>query len=275
MRGTRILRYIGNRIEPERELFGNEQEIHSRIVYPVIDIKALKESVDLLTGGYGLSGLGGVYVKPHTNDLMYSYLTSMSTWNVGVDFGYDFLKPKPKPVEVDFEVNLVEPLVGWKSWNYSNEIGLHSQFDCVWTPAQAIEAYCTCKCTKIPAEHHSCGFYAVDDVEDIQSDGAEYEITGQVYGWGRYIRGENGWRSQFAYPKSFHLRANQAQHIHGLERYGVPIYIDQPLQIYFPEENGYEHRQDDTNGNIGTIEDSGTTESQNDSADYETGESDG
>jgi hypothetical protein len=79
-------------------------------------------------------------------------------------------------------------------------------------------------------------------------------VLGEVYGWGRYIRGDIGWRAQYAYPKCFYLKANQMNHVDFLRTFHVPIYIEQPIKIYNPEEDGYEHRNDEAHGYFGAGE---------------------
>jgi hypothetical protein len=75
-------------------------------------------------------------------------------------------------------------------------------------------------------------------------------VLGEVYGWGRYIRGDEGWRSQYQYPKAFHLPVDAApEMLEGLKKYHVPIYVEQPQLLYNPAEEGYEDadRDDETN----------------------------
>lgn len=75
---------------------------------------------------------------------------------------------------------------------------------------------------------------------------------GEVYGWGRYVRGEDGWRSQFSYPKAFHLRKDQSHRVDMLKQYKVPIYLDTPLNVYDPQEEGYESRDHQASRSVGT-----------------------
>jgi hypothetical protein len=144
----------------------------------------------------------------------------------------------------------------------------------LWRPCQPLEAKCRAfgwPSTKrkhnkdlVPTEDCTCGVYAVDDVAFLPGDdyhNAFNTITGTVYGWGRYVRGENGFRCQFAYPKEFHLRSFQTHLIEPLKAFSVPILIDQQLRIYNPEEEGYtnEYRPNETDRDLGTASDSSTT----------------
>jgi hypothetical protein len=174
--------------------------------------------------------------------------------------------PAPVPVEPDFEVNMMEALVGWKAWKIRKvsiagiNLGmlLYSQHDVntPWYPDKAYEAKCQSGrgCTAVPAEKDSCGIYAAGKVESVLSYGT---IVGEVSGWGRYVRGEDGWRAQYAYPKAFHLIPGQEDLIDALKVYHVPIYVQQPLRIYDPAEEGYDgNRETETNGDSGTAEES-------------------
>ena len=144
---------------------------------------------------------------------------------------------KPNP----FEVNMMEALTGWKSWKWrEGEYLLTSPTYGTahpWCPDTAHQARCLDGCKEVPHEHHTCGVYAGDTIEQARNYGAIY---GQVYGWGRYVRGDKGWRAQFAYPKSFHLTNDQAHLVEYLRRYHCPIYVEQPMLIYNPAEDGYD-----------------------------------
>jgi hypothetical protein len=168
-----------------------------------------------------------------------------------------------EPEREQFEINLTEPLVGWRHWTWSKPamsaaVGLRSlNVTKLWKPCEAFEAKCHLGWPRntnhrkdlVPTEDCTCGIYAVDGISDLpvmhRHSGGEELITGLVYGWGRYVRGENGWRAQFAYPAEFHLRSFQTQLIEPLKEFRVPILIDEPIKIYDPSEDGYENRQDD------------------------------
>ena len=50
------------------------------------------------------------------------------------------------------------------------------------------------------------------------------------------------------------LEYDDVELIEPLKKYHVPIYIEQPALIYNPEEDGYEYRKDEANGNFGAAE---------------------
>jgi hypothetical protein len=171
-------------------------------------------------------------------------------------------KPPPPPKEVDFEMNLVEPLVGWKSWNFpaepSEESLLMSRSGFFWNPDEPTVAQCDRKCSKIPGEHHTCGIYASTEGRD--SAEGYGTVLGQVLGWGRYVRGGEGWRSQYSYPKFFLLNQEQENLVESLKKYHVPIFMEKPVEIYEPRRDGYEYWEDSPDWNLGADQESDSGE---------------
>jgi hypothetical protein len=184
------------------------------------------------------------------------YMPASNLFNLG---GAVTPEPSPAPPpEPPYEVNMMEALVGWKSWDISIAEGLKTRGH-VWPFDEPLEAICLPPrgpCYEIPNEQCTCGIYAADSKNDAK---AHNEILGLVYGWGRYVRGTDGWRAQYAYPKCFWLE-DQFECIDTLKKYHVPIYVSQPTLIYNPEEDGYEHRGEEENWNIRAIEESTAAE---------------
>jgi hypothetical protein len=165
-------------------------------------------------------------------------------------------------------VNMMEALVGWKAWAYSAAKMSIRTRGVVWPYDSPLAARCehgACKFPDLPNESCGCGIYSGD-----RDTAMEYyetgDVFGQVYGWGRYVRGDNGWRAQLAYPKCFYLKAGQANLIEGLRLYHVPIYIEQPQLIYNPEEDGYEYRREEADGDCRAFEES--TPAEDEDPDY-------
>lgn len=219
-----------------------------------------------LPQNYGKSA-GGLYV-PASN---------LHSWSGAV--GWSTIPGNPEvfpemPVEPPYEVNMVEALVGWKSWGYDEENKTLETRGHEWPKDFPITAACTefhggkevAVCGEIPNEAHSCGIYAADERVGAQEYYDDGDIIGMVYGWGRYIRGNSGWRAQLAYPKCFYLKNSQASLIEWLRLYHVPIFIEQPTLIYNPEEDGYEYRGEEADGDCRTFEESAPT--KEDDPDY-------
>jgi hypothetical protein len=186
-----------------------------------------------------------------------------------------FSDPKPKvdpPAEPEFEVDLTEALVGWKSLNFNNGF-----LNSIYTgrrlqPLKAATAACRCTSLTKPHQHPpavngTCGFYAADDIEDTNWDYQEpLTVLCEVYGWGRYVRGDAGWRSQQMYLKAIHLTECQSSMVEDLKKYQVPIHIKSEIQIYDPEEAGYEHGQEGAAWDLGAGEGAGPAEGDEEGA---------
>lgn len=251
MKGTRILRYVGNREKPESELYSTEER---RELLPA---PTLTEPTELNFGSSLLHALypefekdGDLWVRPMSMPYIPSFL-------------YGFSAPKPKPPSV-FDVNVMEALVGWKSWCLEDDGVLGSSMwpEIKWPVDEPLVAKCTSGCLDVPDEYHTCGIYAASTREQVlgYSDMNGEDFIGLVYGWGRYIRGVEGWRAQFAYPKCFYLNSGQIALIEKLKAYHVPIYVEQPQLIYNPEEDGYEYRGEEADGDSRTYTESFTAE---------------
>lgn len=193
-----------------------------------------------------------------------------------------------EPIQPDtepFEINLMEALVGWRAWELDlKKMALRSQNiffgddeKHLLRPGIPMTAYCgkmdsqyptgkpsvfdptgempTPAMHEVPAEFCTCGVYAKDTLEEV-IETSYSGVYGQVYGWGRYVRGDKGWRAQYAYPKRFYLtrdfaRAMTPETVDFLRTYRVPIFVEQPTIIYNPEEDGYEYRSNEENWNFG------------------------
>lgn len=262
-KGKRILRYVGNRPEPEKSTFGTVERY--------IDLCRVRSEADMLFGPTSFPDVhtdwdkfpnplfsnyqnnGGLYL-PEPAPQHWFTVPQLVTTSV---FAYHLKEDTERKEEPEFEVNLTEALVGWKAWHIKNR-RICSRQETIWTPCEPVEAKCHPRdfdgfkqCGKPPTEIHTCGIYAADDRAAAERHGS---VVGQVYGWGRYVRGEDGWRAQYAYPKSFHLRSWQELLIPVLAAYKVPIFIDQPLQVYDPKEEGYESGQNYEDGDLRATE---------------------
>ncbi len=86
----------------------------------------------------------------------------------------------------------------------------------------------------VPAAGCTCGVYASKSAIFLRSSGYDrYGIGGEVYLWGRVVEHENGWRGQFAYPKSLSLSADRfpvalagvQSRLETLVAYGADIFV--------------------------------------------------
>jgi hypothetical protein len=198
-------------------------------------------------------------------------------FSLGFDFSSADTEPSPPPPEPEFEVNLTEALVGWKRWLFDpRQRVLVTSHKLLWHPLQQVTAVCYGNsynflhnrrlCPKSPVESCTCGIYAVDSEDGIPDYGdGLITIDGEVYGWGRYVRGDVGWRAQFAYPKSFMLTDGQSRDealCLALMEYRVPISARKPVKIYNPEDDGYAGGQNAENWDSRTDSESGAAEGE-------------
>jgi hypothetical protein len=195
----------------------------------------------------GCTEYAGVTLPRRIDPLTDSLFSSFSNFSAMLEEA-----PRLQPPEPEFPVDLVEPLAGWKQVYFQEESGyLWSSFDALWEPLKRLTAIChrdEIKHEGVVVLNCSCGIYALDlrEAREWDHDG----ILIEVYGWGRYVRGDAGWRAQYAYPKAIHLRLHQAHLLHALRRYRVPIFVEREAVEYIPTEDGYEYRNNETDGNL-------------------------
>jgi hypothetical protein len=297
MQRKRVMRFIGNRPVPEPELFVDpidyimgpnwgEQTPKSMLLEDLREFsKTCPNPLESDFGTVDKTVVGRLYVPFPKRDAIEHFvqMTYQDLVNSLTGF-FSTIPPvkkeeKPKTDPEPFEVNLTEPLVGWRRWQWSQPSmsvapGLRSlNITKLWHPCEPMVAKCCVgmyahsrshERALTPFENCTCGFYAVDNLADAPSanESDVNIVAGLVYGWGRYVRGEDGWRSQFAYPKEFHLRSFQAHLIEPLKAFRVPILIDEPIRIYNPEDEGYtnEYRPNEADRDLGTSTESGTPE---------------
>lgn len=188
---------------------------------------------------------------------------------IGFNFGFvekPKVEPPPPPPDEPFEVNMMEALVGWRAWYVGASEICSMNSGTFWHIDQALESECLSqlhlKSKPVVHERCSCGIYAVDQRDEIPYNESPEFVIGQVYGWGRYVRGVAGWRAQFAYPKAFHLRQSQVtpEMMSTLRGYHVPIYVKTDVKFYSPEEDGYGYGETDQNGDRGAVDGAGAQE---------------
>jgi len=110
----------------------------------------------------------------------------------------------------------IVPLVGYREWSIRTEPSgrpprLLSLFHpTTWPHDQPLSAVCLRPATSpdrsahpihdgVPDESCQCGIYAFRRPEFESLNGATgRKVRGIVYGWGRYVLGTLGWRTQFA-----------------------------------------------------------------------------
>jgi hypothetical protein len=105
----------------------------------------------------------------------------------------------------------IEPIVGRRCWGLAKTndgIFLGSGHGgTIWPGREPLEAACPRAHTS-PDNSCSCGIYALAATEPwpyYSFEGPGYAVWGEVLLWGVVIKGDKGYRAQFAYPKVLNL----------------------------------------------------------------------
>ena len=126
----------------------------------------------------------------------------------------------------------IEPVLGWKGWTLTGMCRLRSpSFVTAWIPGSPLKADCgqAVPCQETPGERCRCGIYIAGSA--YKAAGYGY-ILGKVYGWGKTVVHETGWRVEHAYPSELFVPAalmDSGEVFRELGEYGVPVI---PLDDY-------------------------------------------
>jgi len=131
----------------------------------------------------------------------------------------------PAPKQPDRSPDYVHTLTAWRGWSIDDGRLAALGYDYQWKEKRARRA--TCRNEKHPAPQMKCGcgFWSFKTLDLLTQAMANYTVDVKVIGtveiWGRVIECENGFRSEYAYPKELWLLED------GLEslswEYGVPV----------------------------------------------------
>jgi hypothetical protein len=131
----------------------------------------------------------------------------------------------PAPPTLSRSPDFVHTITAWRGWGATNGMLEALGSDSRWEPKRAPKANCLYVSHAAPHMTCRCGYWSFRTFELLQAAMANYagtvDVIGQVEIWGRVIECENGFRSEFAYPKELWLLDE------GLEslswKYGVPV----------------------------------------------------
>jgi hypothetical protein len=136
-------------------------------------------------------------------------------------------------------------IVGYRSWAVSPN-GVLSGIAVAqpWAPKRALRAVCNGhdsatngqpnahlnadgSWAEAPVQACACGIYAVKK-QATESDGAN-RAFGEVYLWGRIVEHEQGYRAEYAYPKSLTVCGTDELAERVRQVYGVPVERKEPV----------------------------------------------
>lgn len=124
--------------------------------------------------------------------------------------------------------DLVGTITAWRGWKITGGKLCALGMTGVWEPKKAVKA----RCSKGPTSSHDaptkdceCGYWSFRTMDLLQSAlnpyAASVQVIGSVEVWGKVIECENGFRSEFAYPKELWLLEDGLEHLSWV--YGVPV----------------------------------------------------
>jgi hypothetical protein len=133
--------------------------------------------------------------------------------------------PDPVPLAPARSPDFVHTLTAWRGWEVSHGMLEALGSDSKWEPKRAPRANCRSGHHPAPDMHCYCGYWSFKSLDLLTAAMETYacsvDVVGQVEIWGRVIECENGWRSEFAYPKELWLLD---EGLEGLSwKYGVPV----------------------------------------------------
>lgn len=133
--------------------------------------------------------------------------------------------PEPKKPKQHRSPDYVQTMIGWRAWSSDGNILEALGSDHQWKPKKIVQAECSYHDHEAPQMSCACGYWSFKTPELMKEACFGYKgdvaVVGSVEIWGRVIECQNGYRSEYAYPKELWLLEE------GLERlswiYGVPV----------------------------------------------------
>jgi len=97
------------------------------------------------------------------------------------------------------------PILAYRLWEWGAD-GLRSLNAVPWIAGQPLVARCGVRRHEPPGAECICGVYASKSLDSLRSMRLwDCGVRGEVLLWGTVVEHQEGWRGQFAYPKSLHL----------------------------------------------------------------------
>ena len=129
-----------------------------------------------------------------------------------------------------------DPLVGWRYWQLApggRRLQSVSLRRFVWEPGRPLRASCMTGRHPVPDEDCDCGIYAAPDLDTLREHGLCLSpgglVVGEVSLWGTVLIGEDGYRGEYASPRTLSLveetvpGSARLSTLDALAAYGVPV----------------------------------------------------
>jgi hypothetical protein len=127
-----------------------------------------------------------------------------------------------------------EVFVGWRSWRVVNNRLVSLTHDEVWPVGDQLRAnakLCGGRHKAPNAKCRECGIYAKKSLNGlIRSGYFDHDAFGMVSLWGRVVDSTDGYRAEFAYPKTIYVTYMNLRLIEPLSVYGVPVKAVNPYK---------------------------------------------
>lgn len=127
----------------------------------------------------------------------------------------------------------VHTLTSWRGWKVKDRklFGIGKHF--LWTPGKAFPSSCHDNYFFDQDEHEAphntckCGYWSFRNLDLLKKALHDYikdvDVVGTVEIWGRVVECENGYRSEFAYPKELWLLKTGLEYLSYI--YNVPVRV--------------------------------------------------
>lgn len=214
---------------------GNFSHNHGTSVFPIYgpkpDDKPFNSPMYSPLGGWGWPTYGnigniGSFDEEHTTppvESPHSRLKAKLARMAAVE-AVKIVDPAPSTLAVS--PDYTHTITAWRGWAATNGMLESLGSNARWEPRRAPKANCfRCGDHAAPSLSCNCGYWSFKTRELLEAALDRYaldvEVVGQVEIWGRVIECENGWRSEYAYPKELWLLDEGMESVSW--RYGVPV----------------------------------------------------
>jgi hypothetical protein len=131
----------------------------------------------------------------------------------------------PTPT-IERSPDYTQTITGWRGWTVKGDLLSGLGVNQRWQPKAIIPSLCTVRgCPRCPNVLCNCGYWSFKNSELMKKALLPYRdqvfVVGSVDIWGKIIECENGYRSEFAYPKELWLLKPGLEHLSWT--YGVKI----------------------------------------------------